>query len=162
VTQAFKSALAGYTATKLMTSYMYDIAPMIHLPPVDVAGAINTTGKKDNGNESEQFDAKKEKKNKQPGMFVHYLLGTIIFPLSYGTFFRHLLPGGRIAKGILWGAGLWAAGQSFVLPGLGKKPYFERKPMAKLTYFFAHMVYGIAFCAGSESNILKTRKRKGL
>ncbi len=148
--QVLKSVLSGYVATKLMTKCMYDIAPRMRLPKVDVAGAINTAGKKSEGNSKSEFDRKSKKEDKQPGMLVHYLLGSLIFPASYECVFKHLLPGNRLVKGVLWGAGLWGVGQTMVLPGLGKKPYFDKKPAARFTYFIVHMIYGIAFCVGAE------------
>ena len=147
---ALKAIVSGYMATKAMTYAMYNLTPLLGLPRVDVAGAIDTAGQKSKGDASDNHDAKKKKEQKQPGMFVHYVLGSLIFPLSYQSIFRSLLPGNQFVKGILWGAGLWGIGQTIVFPLLGKGPFFQRKKSAALTYFLVHMIYGVTFCTGTE------------
>lgn len=133
--QVVKSMIAGYVATRMMTKCMYEIAPSMMMPRVDIAGAISSAGKESAGNSKDEFDPRPDKDDRQPGMLTHYMLGSLIFPLSYELVFRHLLPGGRVTKGVLWGTGLWAVGQSVVLPGSVRRSSLRRNPQDGLPTF---------------------------
>ncbi|HEY9773513.1 MAG TPA: DUF6789 family protein [Planktothrix sp.] len=144
-----RAMVSGYVATKVMTAAMYDLLPGIGLARVDVAGALNRPGEESEGGRNEKLDEHQSREKKQPGLFIHYLLGTLIFPLSYQLLFRSVIPGNRLSKGLIWGLCLWAVGQSVVFPMLGKEPLFKRKKSAGLNYLLSHVVYGTAFGLGA-------------
>lgn len=45
------------------------------------------------------------------GIILHFVNGTIIFPLIYGLALYQVLPGGPVGKGLTWGAILWLMAQ---------------------------------------------------
>jgi len=52
-------------------------------------------------------------------MMMHFIDGTIIFPLIYAYLLFRVLPGGATLKGIEWGLILWFLAQVIVMPMMG-------------------------------------------
>jgi hypothetical protein len=50
---------------------------------------------------------------------MHFINGTIIFPLIYAFLLYRILPGRPWAKGIYWGLILWFLAQAVVMPMMG-------------------------------------------
>jgi hypothetical protein len=53
------------------------------------------------------------------GMFVHFLNGTVIFPLVYLYGLGRFLPEEHWLKGLTWGVILWLVAQVVVMPVMG-------------------------------------------
>jgi hypothetical protein len=146
----FQASSSGLVATKLMTDFMSNVAPHLGLRRVDTAGILSAPERQTG---SELFDEQESPEGlsvKRQETMVHLLLGGTIFPACYNIVFYRFLPGGKIIKGLLWGTLLWTAGQFVAVPMLGKGPFFLKKPNAAITYYLAHLVYGIAFSLGND------------
>jgi uncharacterized membrane protein YagU involved in acid resistance len=141
-----KAILGGFLATIAITFVMYFVAPLLLGAPMDVAKMLGdflgTT--------------------RNIGMAVHYLNGTIVFPLIFiGIFYA--LPGGATAKGILWGITLWFVSQAMVMPVVGAG-FFSANAGgigAILVSLLGHIVYGAilgAVTGASESKAVEERR----
>ena len=78
------------------------------------------------------------------GMVVHFINGTIIFPLIFTWLLWNILPGGPTGKGILWGVILWFLAQAIVMPMTGAG-FFSANAggvTAVAASLLGHIVYG--------------------
>lgn len=95
-----------------MTLLIY-MAPHMGMPNMDIAGML---GSMMNGGQTPAVMS-------GPwliGMMMHFVLGTLLFPLLYAYFVYGLLPGRPWAKGLIWGGALWAVMQAMPLPMMGQ------------------------------------------
>ncbi|HQU44445.1 MAG TPA: hypothetical protein PK867_16615, partial [Pirellulales bacterium] len=99
----FQAVLGGFAGTVAMTMMMYFVAPMMLGHPMDIAKML---GSMLGG-------------NWWAGMVMHFMTGTVIFPLVYAFVLYGLLPGGPAVKGISWGIVLWLLAQVVVMPMMG-------------------------------------------
>jgi uncharacterized membrane protein YagU involved in acid resistance len=78
------------------------------------------------------------------GMVVHFINGTIIFPLVFAWILWRALPGGPTTKGTVWGLVLWFLAQAIVMPMMGGGFFSSNAGgmMAILASLFGHIVYG--------------------
>jgi len=96
-------------------------------------------------------------------MSVHYLNGTILFPLIFVGLLWNALPGGPTAKGISWGVALWFFAQALVMPIMGGG-FFSANAggiLAVLLSLVGHIVYGAilgAVTGGPESKAMEERR----
>jgi hypothetical protein len=146
----FQASSSGLVATKLMTEFMSNVAPYVGLRRIDATVPLGAP-ERQTGSElyDEQESAERLAAKRQETM-MHLMLGGTIFPACYNILFYRFLPGGKIIKGLLWGTLLWTAGQFVAMPMLGKGPFFLKKPNAAITYYLAHLVYGVAFSLGND------------
>lgn len=110
-----------------MTFLMYVGAPMMGLPKMDIAAML--------GGMLGGWTM---------GMAMHFLNGTIIFPLIYAYLLFGKLPGLPYLKGIVWGVALWALAQVVVMPMMGAG-FFGLKTagmMSAAGSLMGHAVYG--------------------
>lgn len=123
-----RAILGGLLGTLAITFLMYDVAPLLLGHPMDVAGMLgdwlHTT--------------------KTAGMVIHFINGTLIFPLVFVWILWNALPGGPVAKGTLWGLALWLISQIAVMPLVGAG-FFSANVgglMAVAASLLGHIVYG--------------------
>ncbi len=77
-------------------------------------------------------------------MMMHFINGTVIFPLIYAFLLFRFLPGGPLVKGIAVGVILWILAQAMVMPMTGAG-FFSSKMggvMAVMSSLLGHLVYG--------------------
>ena len=78
------------------------------------------------------------------GLFMHFLNGTVIFPLIYVYLLYRLLPGAPWQKGLLWGAILWLGVEIVMMPIMGSGIFsMETGGVKAVTAaLMGHLVYG--------------------
>lgn len=124
-----KAILGGLVGTILITLMMYPVARMMMGSSMDVAAML---GSKLGG-------------SWWAGMILHFVDGTIIFPLIYVFVLYAFLPGAPWAKGLIWGLVLWLLSRVVVMPMMGQ-PMFSPM-MAVVGSLVGHAIYGIALGA---------------
>ena len=97
-----RAILGGFVGTVVMTAMMYLVAPMMGLN-MDIARMLGSML----GN------------NWAMGMAMHFVLGTVVFPLTYALVLEGWLPAGPTVKGATWGVALWILAQVVVMPMMG-------------------------------------------
>lgn len=122
-----KAIAGGLAGTVVMTMMMYFVAPMMGLN-MDIAsmlGSMMGIG---------WFG----------GMLVHFLNGTVIFPLIYVFAIHRLLPGSATIRGTAWGIILWLVAQVVVMPMMGAGVFSSAAGgmMAAAGSLVGHLLYG--------------------
>lgn len=97
-----RAIIGGFVATLVMTAMMYVVAPMMGLN-MDIAQML---GSMLGGSWA-------------MGMLMHFILGTVVFPLIYVLVLYEWLPGDPVVKGAIWGVILWLLAQTVVMPMMG-------------------------------------------
>lgn len=98
-----RAIVAGFVGTVAITLMMYFVAPMMMGQPMDIAAMLGSML-------GGSWIA---------GMVLHFVNGTVIFPLIYTALLYHVLPGAPAVKGLIWGAVLWLLAQVLVMPMMG-------------------------------------------
>lgn len=131
----YQAVLGGFAGTVAMTMMMYFAAPMMIGHPMDIAKMLG----------SMLGD------NWWAGMVMHFMNGTLIFPLFYAFVLYGVLPGSPAVKGIGWGVALWLLAQFVVMPMMGAG-FFSGSAMAAMSSLVGHIVYGslLGTLAGSS------------
>jgi uncharacterized membrane protein YagU involved in acid resistance len=135
---ALQAVAGGFVATVAITVMMYWVAPLLLGSPMDIAKMLGDfLGIGWNG-----------------GMVVHFINGSLIFPLVYAFVLFGVLPGGPVTKGVTFGVVLWLLAQSVVMPIMGGG-FFSANAggmMASVASLIGHLVYGAALgaVAGQE------------
>ncbi len=119
-----KAILGGFVGTVAITLMMYKVAPMMTGQPMDIAAML---GKMLGG--------------WTMGMMMHFVNGTIIFPLIYAYLIFRFLPGSPPVKGIGWGVILWLVAGLVAMPMMGAG-LFPGGMMAAMGSLIGHVVYG--------------------
>jgi len=125
---SFKAIFGGLLGTIAITFLMYFVAPLMLGQPMDIAKMLG-----------DFFGT-----SRNVGMTLHFINGTIIFPLIFTWILWNVLPGGPTAKGISWGLVLWVLAQSIIMPLLGGG-FFSANAggvMAVVASLLGHLVYG--------------------
>jgi hypothetical protein len=119
--------LGGFAATLAITMMMYLIAPMMGLN-MDIAQML---GSMLGG-------------SWWAGMLMHFMLGTVVFPLAYSFVLYHFLPGSPVVKGITFGAALWLVAQIVVMPMMGAGFFSSNAGgmMASIGSLMGHLLFG--------------------
>lgn len=79
------------------------------------------------------------------GMLLHFINGTIIFPLIFVYLLYRFLPGKPWLKGMSWGVILWFLAQVAVMPIMGMGVFSAAAPqpvLAVVGSLIGHLVYG--------------------
>ena len=78
------------------------------------------------------------------GLFMHFLNGTVIFPLIYVYLLYRLLPGAPWQKGLLWGVILWLGVEIVMMPMMGSGIFSMETGGVKavIAALTGHLVYG--------------------
>jgi hypothetical protein len=122
-----RSMIGGFLGTLMMTIMMYMVAPMMGVR-MDIAQMLGSML----GN------------SWTAGMMMHFVNGTIIFPLVYAYLLYQWLPGGPTLKGTTWGVILWVLLQVIVMPMMGGG-FFSMAMggmMAVMGSLIGHLLYG--------------------
>jgi uncharacterized membrane protein YagU involved in acid resistance len=139
---ALQAISGGFIATLAITAVMYWVAPFLLGSPMDIAKTLGDfLGIGWNA-----------------GMVLHFINGSLIFPLAYAFVLFGLLPGGPIAKGVTFGVVLWLLAQSVVMPMVGAG-FFSANAgglMAAVASLIGHLIYGatLGAIAGEEHAVM--------
>lgn len=131
-----KAIVAGFVATLAITALMY-AGPMMGMPKMDIAAML--------GQMVTQTIPEPGAGPWWLGMLIHFVNGTIIFPLIYAYALYAVLPGSPWVKGTLWGLVLWVMAQALVMPMMGMGFFSANAPqplMGVIGSFIGHFVYG--------------------
>lgn len=123
-----KAILGGLVGTIVMTLMMYYVAPLMLGGPMDIAAMLgNFLGI-----------------GWMAGMILHFVNGTILFPLIYVYVLYGILPGDPWLKGVLFGVILWLLAQVVVMPMMGGGFFSSNAGglMAVMASLLGHVVYG--------------------
>jgi uncharacterized membrane protein YagU involved in acid resistance len=122
-----RAMVGGFAGTVVMTAMMYVVAPMMGLN-MDIAQMLGSML----GN------------SWMAGMMMHFVNGTVIFPLIYVYVLYAWLPGSPLVKGILWGVILWFLAQAVVMPMMGGGFFSSAMGgmMAVMGSLMGHLLYG--------------------
>lgn len=123
-----RSILGGFVGTVAITLMMYFVAPRMTGRTMDIARMLG----------SMLGD------NWWAGMMMHFVLGTILFPLIFILLLSKRLPGVPIVKGIIWGLVLWFLAQAVVMPMMGAGFFSAHAGgvTAVMGSLMGHLVYG--------------------
>ncbi len=150
-----RAILAGFIATLAMTMVMY-VAPMMGMPKMDIAAMLGSMM-------SKQMPAPMSG-GWLMGMMMHFVNGTIIFPLIYAYLLYPLLPGSPLLKGVVWGLILWLLSQMMVMPMMGMGVFSSNAPQAMMNVvgsLMGHIIYGaiLGAMAGGQAEQVSTHER---
>jgi len=122
-----KTIAGGFIGTVMFTLMMRVVAPMmgVRMDIVAKLGEMTHTGM-------------------AGGLFMHFLNGTVIFPLIYVYLLYRLLPGAPWQKGLLWGVILWLGVEIVMMAIMGSGIFsMETGGMkAVIAALMGHLVYG--------------------
>lgn len=123
-----KAILGGLVATLVLTGIMYWVAPLMLGQPMDVAGMLS-------GMIGISWET---------GMVLHFINGTLVFPIVYALFLYGVLPGGPWLKGAVWGFILWLIAEIVVVPMAGGGVFHSAMGgmLAAMASLMGHLVYG--------------------
>lgn len=128
----WKAIAGGFIGTAVFTLMMRWVAPMMggKMDIVAKLGEMTHTGM-------------------AGGLFMHFLNGTVIFPLIYVYLLYRWLPGAPWLKGLLWGVILWLGVETVMMPMMGGGIFsIEMGGMkAVMAALVGHLVYGAVFGA---------------
>jgi uncharacterized membrane protein YagU involved in acid resistance len=131
-----RSLLGGFVGTVAITMMMYFVAPMMLGHPMDIAKRLGSL----------------LGDNWPAGMVLHFVNGTVIFPLIYAFLLFGVLPGGPARKGITWGVILWILAQVVGMPMMGAG-LFSGSVKAAMGSLIGHVAYGwlLGWIAGAPT-----------
>jgi len=123
----WKAIAGGFIGTVILTLMMHIVAPMmgVRMDIVGKLGEMTNTGM-------------------AGGLLMHFLNGTVIFPLIYVHLLYRWLPGAPWQKGLLWGVILWLGLEVVMTPMMGGGIFsMEIGGMkAVMAALIGHLVYG--------------------
>ena len=147
----WRAILGGFVGTVAITMMMYWIGPMMGMMKMDIAASL---GSMLGGSWA-------------LGMMMHFINGTIIFPLIYAYLLFRILPGGATLKGVEWGLILWFLAQVIVMPMMGGGFFSANMGgmMAAVGSLVGHVIYGallgwIGGSAESPADVLQHPKAR--
>lgn len=141
-----KAVLGGFLGTAVMTAMMYWMAPMLLPGPMDIAAMLG-------GMLGVSWGV---------GMLIHFLNGTVIFPLIYALLLYRLLPGEPWLKGTLWGVGLWILAGLMVMPMAGAGLFWANVgALPAMLSLMGHIVYGVILGAVAGHAVEAGPRRAG-
>ena len=128
--------LGGLVGTMAMTAMMYMVAPMMGVR-MDIAAML---GSMLGGSWA-------------AGMAMHFINGTVLFPLVYGYLLVSRLPGPPLLRGALWGVVLWLIAQTMVMPMVGAGLFSAAAGgmVAAVGSLVGHVLYGTILGTVSEA-----------
>lgn len=139
----WKAVAGGFIGTLMLTLMMRFVAPMmgVRMDIVGKLGEMTHTGM-------------------AGGILIHFLNGTVIFPLIYVYLLYRLLPGAPWQKGLLWGAALWLGVEIVMMPMMGGGMFSTEMGGMKavMAALIGHLIYGILFGAIAGTPVAKTVK----
>ncbi len=124
-----RTIIGGFVGTLAITLMMYKVGPMMGMMKMDIADSLG----------------KMMGMGWMVGMMIHFINGTVIFPLIYGFLLYRTLPGNPALKGATWGVILWLLAQLMVMPMMGGG-VFSSKMGGMMTAggsLIGHIFYGV-------------------
>ncbi len=118
----------GFVATLAMTMLMY-AAPLMGMPRMDIAAML---GSMLGG-------------SWWMGLMMHFINGTVFFPLIFVYLFYPAVCARPWQKGLLWGLTLWLLAQVMVMPMTGMGIFSSHTPspvMSVMGSLVGHLIYG--------------------
>ena len=76
------------------------------------------------------------------GLMMHFMVGTIVFPIAYLLIGYSRLPGSGWLRGLVFLIPIYLGAMIVVMPMAGKGIFFHSMPMSMVA-LMGHMVYGI-------------------
>lgn len=134
-----KAILGGSVATLVMTMIMY-AAPTMGMPKMDIAAMLGSMM-------SKTMPAPMSGPWLM-GMMMHFINGTIIFPLIYTFLLFRILSGAPWLKGVTWGLILFLLAQVMAMPMMGMGFFSANAPNAMMSVMgslMGHIIYGGIF-----------------
>jgi len=131
-----KAILGGFIATLVMTVIMY-LAPLMGMPKMDVAAML--------GGMMGRTMPEPLSGAWLMGMILHFVNGSVIFPLIFAFLLYARVPGAPWRKGIVWGLILWFISQAVVMPMMGAGFFSSHAPQPMMTVvgsLMGHIIYG--------------------
>ncbi|HEY3412380.1 MAG TPA: DUF6789 family protein [Armatimonadota bacterium] len=132
-----KAMVGGFVGTAVMTVMLY-AANMMGLVQMDLAGMV---GSMMNGGHHPPMMSGIW----WLGMMVHFVNGSIVFPLVYTHFVHRILPGAPVVRGLLWGTALWLGMETMAFPMVGLGFFGTKTPSPMMMVagpMMLHIVYG--------------------
>ncbi len=122
-----RATLGGFVGTVVMTAMMYVVAPMMGLR-MDIAAMLGSML-------GGSWIA---------GMMMHFVNGSVIFPVIYAYALYARLPGAPAVRGAVWGVVLWLIAQTIVMPMMGAGLFSSEMggAMAAMGSLIGHVLYG--------------------
>jgi hypothetical protein len=123
-----KAIAGGFVGTILLTLMMRFVAPVMTGQRIDMPGKLgDMTGT-----------------GPIAGMILHFLIGSVIFGLSYAFVLFRFLPGAPWLKGVLSGVIFWLGLQVVMMPMIGGGFFSSQMGGVKIVVaaLIAHLVYG--------------------
>jgi hypothetical protein len=142
---AARAIFGGFVATIVMTLMMYVVSPMMGIE-MDIAQML---GSMLGGSWA-------------AGLMMHFVNGTIVFPLLFGLVLYKWLPGTPVVKGLAWGAILWLVAQVMVMPMMGAGLFSSAMGgmMAAGGSLIGHLAYGgLGLIASGPARVRVHRER---
>ena len=128
----WKAMAGGFIGTVVFTLMMRFVAPMmgVRMDIVAKLGEMTHTGM-------------------AGGVLMHFLNGTVIFPLVYVYLLYRLLPGQPWQRGLLWGVILWLGVEIVMIPMMGGSVFSTQMGGMKavMAALIGHLIYGAALGA---------------
>ena len=124
-----RTILGGFAGTLAMTTLMYT-GPLLGFPKMDIAAML---GSMLGG-------------SWWMGLMMHFINGTIIFPLAFAYLFYAAVCARPWQKGMLWGLTLWSLAQVMVMPVMGMGFFSAHTPSpvtAVMGSLIGHLLYGV-------------------
>ncbi len=135
-----KAIAAGFVGTVMFTLMMRLVAPMmgVRMDIVGKLGEMTHTGT-------------------AGGLLMHFMNGTVIFPLIYVYVLYKFLPGAPWQKGLVWGVILWLGVELVMVPMMGGGLFSWQMGGMKavMAALLGHLVYGAIFGAITGGNELE-------
>lgn len=137
-----RAIVGGFVGTLAMTTMMYLVAPMMGVK-MDIAGSLA-------GMLGAPWAV---------GLAMHFLNGSVIFPLIYTLVLFRYLKGGAVVRGITLGVVLWLMAQLLVMPMIGAGVFSSRMGgiLAVAASLMAHVVYGALLGSIGGSTSVQSR-----
>jgi hypothetical protein len=135
--------LGGLLGTLAMTAMMFMVAPMMGVR-MDIAAML---GSMLGGSWA-------------AGLVMHFVNGTVVFPLVYGYLLVSRLPGPPVLRGAPLGSALWLIAQTMVMPMMGAGLFSAATGgmIAAVGSLVGHLLYGTilgAFSAGADIQLAR-------
>src|SRR5215469_10749543 len=128
----WKAVVGGFVGTVMLTLMIRFLAPMmgVRMDIVAKLGEMTHTGM-------------------AGGLFMHFLNGTVIFPLIYVYLLYRFLPGAPWQKGLVWSVILWLGVEIVMMPMMGGGIFSTEMGGMKavMAALFGHSIYGSIFGA---------------
>jgi uncharacterized membrane protein YagU involved in acid resistance len=123
-----RAIAGGFVGTAVMTMMMSFVAPMMMGIEMDIAAML---GSMLGGSWA-------------AGMAMHFVLGSVVFPLIYALVLFSKLPGTPVVRGAAWGLILFLVAQVMVMPMMGGGFFSANMGgmMAVVGSLMGHLVYG--------------------